>query len=379
MLVQRRVVRKPALSFDRSARDDSASMKRKPKKTPRHKNLTDEYVSGSLDDDRVERQQRFGQREKFLQQNKTLRTALMRAEEQAGDIDVEALPVGTVVQVYSLYCEVEHEATKFLCVVRKTLAKVSDTQLVVGDLVRFRIVEDETGAAEGAPQGVIEQVLPRRTVLARADSFKAIDVHPIVANADQMLIVASLHQPDVKWGLVDRMLIAAQSGGLKPIVCLNKVDLVDAAAPEDADYLLAREALAHYEVMGITTLESSVTQHRHTETLRELLRDRVTVLAGHSGVGKSSLIHAVQPTLDLRIAAISGYTGKGRHTTTAARRYPLDFGGYVIDTPGVKVFGLWGVTRENLESFFPDVLDSTAPEWRQASCRRILASLAESP
>jgi len=352
-------------------------MKRRPRKTPRHKNLTDEYVSGSLDEDRIERQQRFGLREKFHQQNKTLRTSLMRAAEQSVDVDVEALPVGTVVQVYSLFCEVEREETRYLCVVRKTLAKVSDSQLVVGDLVRFRVVEDETGAAEGAPEGVIEQILPRRTVLARADSFKAIDIHPIVANADQMLIVASLRQPDVKWGLVDRMLIAAQSGGLKPIVCLNKVDLIDPVSADDSDYGFARDALAHYESMGITTLQTSVTLHRHTDTLRELLRDRVTVLAGHSGVGKSSLIHAVQPTLDLRIAAISGYTGKGRHTTTAARRYPLDSGGYVIDTPGVKVFGLWGVTRENLENFFPDVIDSTAPDWRQASCRRILASLPE--
>jgi ribosome biogenesis GTPase len=354
-------------------------MSRKPKKTPRQKDMTDDYLGDALDEDRVEQRQRFSSRSKNYQQDKIVRTALMRAEEDSGgELDVEALPVGVVLQVYSLYAEVEHEQTTYLCVVRKTLAKVSDTQLVVGDLVRFRAVEDAAGgdSSAGAPQAVIEQILPRHTVLARADSFKAIEVHPIVANADQMLIVASLHQPQVKWGLVDRMLVAAQSGGLRPIVCLNKIDLLEKVAVDDPDYELARQVLSHYELMGITTLQTSVSKHQQIDALRELLRDRVTVLAGHSGVGKSSLIHAIQPTLDLRIGAISGYTGKGRHTTSFARRYPLEIGGYVIDTPGVKLFGLWGVTRENLASYFPDVESGTAPDWRRSSYQRILESLS---
>ena len=105
----------------------------------------------------------------------------------------------------------------------------------------------------------------------------------------------------------------------------------------------------------------------------------MTVLAGHSGVGKSSLIRAVQPDLDLRIGEISRITEKGRHTTTSARRYPLRIGGAVIDTPGVKLFGLWNVTRENLSHYFPDVdADAeTAPRWRRESYQRILASLPE--
>ena len=100
------------------------------------------------------------------------------------------------------------------------------------------------------------------------------------------------------------------------------------------------------------------------------------MLAGHSGVGKSSLIRAIQPHLDLRIGAISGFNDKGRHTTTSARWYPLEFGGSVIDTPGVKLFGLWNVTRENLINYFPDVESDVAPEWRVESFKRIELTLA---
>jgi len=101
------------------------------------------------------------------------------------------------------------------------------------------------------------------------------------------------------------------------------------------------------------------------------------VLAGQSGVGKSSLINAIEPNLDLRTGAISGYTGKGRHTTTSAKRYRLSDGGYVIDTPGVKLFGLWGVTRDNLSAYFPDVVNGKAPPWRVESYERIENSLRD--
>jgi ribosome biogenesis GTPase len=260
---------------------------------------------------------------------------------------------------------VEYARAKHLCVTRKTLSKVSDTGLVVGDVVHFR---------PGTPEGVIERILPRRTVLTRADSFKQIEQHPIVANADQMLIVASVHRPKVKWGLIDRMIIAAQSGGLAPIVCLNKVDLDEGL--EDREMIFAREALAHYQTLGIATMQTSIDQPATLQSLRDKLASKTTVLAGHSGVGKSSLITAIQPSLDLRVGDVSTYTEKGRHTTTSARRYALDFApGHVIDTPGVKLFGLWGVTKDNLDEFFPDVVAGGAPAWRQESYRRISESM----
>ena len=338
---------------------------RRRKKT-REGDLTGQYLSGQFDEDDVEKGQRFSNRSKTAQQEKILRTAALRESE--GAADVESLPIGEVVQVHSLFCEVEFNGVVHLCVTRKTLSKVSDTQIVVGDRVRFR----ESGSKDeaGRPEAVIEQVLPRLTVLTRSDSFKGLEQHPIVANAQQMLIVASLVQPVVKWGLVDRMLIAAQSGGLKPIVCLNKIDQSDGAGLEEA-----RACLKHYGDIGVVSLETSATSGDGLEVLRDVLKDRATVLAGHSGVGKSSLIRALQPTLDIRIGEVSEYTAKGRHTTTSARRYVLDFGGAVIDTPGVKVFGLWGVTRDNLDEYFPDVAAGAAPQWRQASYQRILEAL----
>lgn len=347
-------------------------MRGKPKKSPREKDLTSRYLSGQ-DMDRVDQQERFGDKSKHFQQRKTQRTAEMRAADSEGS-DVETLPIGEVIQVHSLYSEVQVGQIVQLCTVRRTLTKVSEGFVLVGDQVRVR----DLGSVDeqGRPEGIIEKILPRRTLLTRADSFKAIESQPIVANADQVLIVAALAEPWPKWGLIDRMLVAARAGGLCPIVCLNKVDL--ARSPQGEKQLrFSLAAIEHYRSIGVATLQTSVPGGLGLEELRNLLRNKVTVLAGHSGVGKSSLINAIEPGRDLRIGAISGYTGKGRHTTTSARRLALQEGGYVIDTPGVKLFGLWNVTRDNLKGFFPDIEDNSAPEWRRESFERILASLAE--
>ena len=262
----------------------------------------------------------------------------------------------------------------------------------MGDRVRFRPVEGDKPSEHGqhsdgsrrkdSPEAVIEQALPRQTVLTRTDSFKGVEQHPIVANAEQMLIVASLREPRVKWGLIDRMLVAALSGGLRPIICLNKVDLAKtdesnpaAAQDADPDFEEAEAVLAHYQSMEYEVLRTSAEANIGLDHLRSVLIRHETVVAGHSGVGKSTLLNSIQPTLQLRVGDVSRYTSKGRHTTTSARRYPLDGGGAVIDTPGVKLFGLWGVTQENLSEFFPDVEKGTAPEWRRLSYERILDSL----
>jgi ribosome biogenesis GTPase / thiamine phosphate phosphatase len=355
----------------------------KRRKGPREKDLTGRFLSGDLDEDRVDQSQRFGARSgKQAQQDKIVRTALLRADKEGAAADLESLPVGEVRQVFSLFTEVEHEGVTTLCVVSKTTAKLMETGIVVGDHVKFRKIDappEERVAAGDRPEGVVEQVLRRATVLTRADSFKAQTAHPIVANAEQMLVVVSLRLPVVKWGLVDRMIVAALAGRLRPMICLNKIDLATGANGSELpkDLIEARAILDHYRTLGVPSFEASVVRDMGLNELRQALAGKTTVLAGHSGVGKSSLVRAIQPQLDLRIGAISGYTNKGRHTTTSARHYPLDFGGAVIDTPGVKLFGLWGVTRENLDEFFPDVAAGTAPDWRRVSYNRILGSLPE--
>ncbi|CAN5576166.1 ribosome small subunit-dependent GTPase A [soil metagenome] len=360
-------------------------MRGKPKKTPRQKDLTSDYMSGSLDEDRVESQERFTDRSKHAQREKMMKTAEMRAaNEQSTLTDIDTLPVGQVTQIYSLYCNVLHEGHTHLCVIRKTMTKVQG-DIVVGDLVRFRVdpeAHTKTDRSATSPDGVIEQIMPRKTVLTRANSFNQKTPHPIVANAQQVLIVASVSHPRPKWGLIDRMIIAARSGGLAPIICLNKVDLIEASSDDkedsdeaDDEHVSPQRALAHYATMDITTVQTSIENRTGIDSLREILRDHETVLAGHSGVGKSSLLTAVQPSLDIRVGEVSAYTEKGRHTTTSAQRHPLDVGGAVIDTPGVKLFGLWNVTTDNLLQYFSDVEAETAPAWRRASYERILKSL----
>ena len=332
--------------------------------------LTRAYLQGQLgsrdDADEgadVEEFERFGDRSNF-QQGKTQRT---QSERPTAEID--ALPLGEVVQVHSLFADVLIDGATYKCVQRKTLAKISDTQMVVGDRVRVAIAPELNDVAQR--EGVVERTEPRQTILTRADSFKAIHVHPIVANAGQMLIVAALHSPEVKWGLIDRMLIAAQAGGLAPLLCLNKID----TATDSQDMSDADAVLRHYESLGAATIKTCAVSDMGIDDLRERLRDNVTVLAGHSGVGKSSLIRAVDPTIDLRVGEISRIHNKGMHTTTSARNYRLTVGGHVIDTPGVKLFGLWNVNRESLIEFFPDVENETAPPWRMESYERILDSL----
>lgn len=334
-----------------------------------NKNLTDDYLSDRLDEDSAQGRQRFGQRSKHHAQSKTARTHALRQTERT---DLETMPVARVIEVHGLYCTIETSSGKMLAIVPKTLQRTLETRIVVGDSVRFN---PSTAPEPGAPQATIEALLERKTILCRSDSFKAQHAWPIVANADQVLIVASIVKPRIKWGLIDRMIVATQSGRLAPIICLNKIDLADQETSHDA-LDEARTRLAHYRTIGVESHETSVIDRIGLDALRARLSNRITILAGHSGVGKSSLINSICPSIDLKVGDVSIVTDKGRHTTTSARIYPLEGdAGEVIDTPGVKLFGLWNVDRTRLDELFSDVFDETAPAWRVESYRRIVESL----
>ena len=216
--------------------------------------------------------------------------------------------------------------------------------VIVGD--RVRVVGDRTGD-EGTLARIVE-VLPRSTVLRRtADDTDPFE-RPIVANADQLVIVTALADPPPRTGMIDRILVAAYDAGLEPVLCLTKEDL----APADG-------LIAAYDPLDvpIVTMRPGADLSR----LRELLADRVSVLVGHSGVGKSTLVNALIPGVDRATGEVNEITGRGRHTSTSAIALPLPEGaGWVIDTPGVRSFGLSHVTLDAIVGAFPDLAALTA-------------------
>lgn len=224
---------------------------------------------------------------------------------------------------------------------RREAARASSI-LVVGDRVTFQKLGDGSG--------VIETVLPRRTELARP-GFKGL-VHVIAASVDQLVIVQAVAQPSFKRHLVERFLATAQRGGLEPLVVVNKCDL----APEDE----VSEWVAPLGAAGVPVFLVSAATGRGVDPVRERMVGRISVLAGQSGVGKSSLLNAMFPGVEARTAAVSESLNKGRHTTTASRLYPLPGGGYLADTPGIRELGLFEEDRELLPEVFPEILAAAA-------------------
>ncbi len=249
---------------------------------------------------------------------------------------------GTVTKIRSVLCEVDCDGRTYECKARGRLVE-SDTgeskPVAVGDEVEFSLVQDG--------EGVIEEVLPRRTKLSRRSprgQGRWLE-QVIVTNVDQLLIVSAVHRPPLNMGLIDRYIIAGHAGGLDPVICVNKIDL----AERDAEYMGVVHA---YRELEYTVLLTSARQGTGLDDLRDCLRDKSTVLAGHSGVGKSSLLNALQPGLRLRTGPVST---KGRHVTTYASLLRLDFGGYVVDTPGIREFALWDIEKRDVAQFFPQI------------------------
>jgi len=213
--------------------------------------------------------------------------------------------------------------------------------------------------ATGPRKGAIEAVRPRRTKLARlapppggpGDRDAPAREKVLAANVDRLLVVVAARDPEYKLGFIDRLLVAAAKGGLEPVVVWNKVDL----AESDRDLRARLESdAALYRGLGVPALLVSARRGDGIEALRAALDGRIAVLAGPSGAGKSSLANALQPGLKLRTGEVSASTRKGRHVTTRVSLLPLDSGGYLVDTPGVRAFGFYDVSPDELSSFFPE-------------------------
>ncbi len=253
-------------------------------------------------------------------------------------VDLTHCELGKVVRIHGLISVVEDsEGREVRCGVRRILKTMSiegRNVVAVGDKVWFR--HSTTGS-----EGMIEKVEARKGSITRGYRLRE---HVIVTNVDQLLIVSALAEPGLKLPLIDRYLISAEKGGVRPIIVLNKADLVDVSK--------FQWVIGLYSQLGYETIFASAADKRGIGRLKELLSSGATAFSGQSGVGKSSLLNAIQPGLNLRIGEVSDWTFKGKHTTTTAELIRLKEGGHVIDTPGLRQFELWGVEPAEVEGYF---------------------------
>jgi ribosome biogenesis GTPase len=227
---------------------------------------------------------------------------------------------------------------------RRTLQAVREIEhvdpIAIGDRVRF--------SDAGQDRGLITEVLPRLSKLSRPAYQRAIE-QVIAANVDLVIPVFAVADPTPKWGLLDRYLVSAESSRLPVWIVITKSDLAWKNKDLERDLAIYRRAGYAVQTVSSNTGEG-------IEELKQTLRGKMSVLVGKSGVGKTSLLNAIQPGLGLRVKTVSqGEQGKGRHTTTHLEMFELDFGGTLVDTPGIREFGLWEVTGEDLAYFFPEM------------------------
>ena len=227
--------------------------------------------------------------------------------------------------------------------------------IAVGDSVE---IEPE----QGEKQGIIMGVDTRKNYVVRQSPHKRWQLHLIAANLDQAVVVVTLKQPAIKLGFIDRFLLTTAAYRIPTTIVFNKADIYD-----EFDHQLYEQVREMYEKAGYSTLLVSAQTGQGVEELRALLKDRLTLVSGHSGVGKSSLINSIQPHLELSTGEISDYTEKGQHTTTFAEMFRLDFGGDIIDTPGIKELAFANMTAQDVAHNFIEIFE-TGKNCRFGNC-----------
>ena len=222
---------------------------------------------------------------------------------------------------------------------RHTRGRQETDAAAVGDRVKVRLLADGTG--------VIEEIEERIRVLSRrAPGGREVE-QVIVANPDQAVFVFACADPAPNFRMLDRLLVVAEREGIPALICANKIDLVVLRS--------AKREFGEYDRLGYRVIYTSALKGKGVRVLRKALRGKLSVLAGPSGAGKSSLLNAVQPGLGLRTKEVSRVTGKGQHVTVVPELIPLDVGGYVADTPGLKAFALWDIEPDELDAYFPEI------------------------
>ncbi len=247
---------------------------------------------------------------------------------------------GRVLAIFGQRIVVDEQGTSRSCVLAGALKKEArqiKNLVTVGDIVHFN------------EEGAIVHVEERYSVLSRADNLRRRKEQLIAANIDQVLITASVTDPSLKPGLIDRYIIAAMKGNMEPIIVINKMDMVEDQKGLDAVITL-------YRALGFTVVPVSATNGEGIDDLLEIMAGRASVFSGQSGVGKSSLINAVTG-LELKVGEVVEKTAKGAHTTTRTELIPLDRGGWCIDTPGIRSFGVWELSPDEVRHYYQEMMD----------------------
>lgn len=214
--------------------------------------------------------------------------------------------------------------------------------LAVGDQVEFNLEQDDIAW--------ITKIFPRKNYIIRKSVNLSKEAHIIASNMDLACIIFTLKHPETSLGFLDRFLVCCEAYDIKPLILFNKVDVLS-----DDDFELLNTIKFIYDDIGYDSLEiSSYTKH-NLETLQDIIKDKISLFFGHSGSGKSTLVNALQPNLNLKTGEISDVHLKGKHTTTFAQMHFWEFGGAVIDTPGVREFALIDVEKEEIQHYFPEI------------------------
>jgi len=256
------------------------------------------------------------------------------------------MPAGRVIKsTGSLYTVVGDEGSTYYCKLKgiyRIKGIKATSPIVVGDIVEFESVDNNSTP-------MIRKILPRENYIIRKATKLSKKSHIIASNIDQAVVVVSLIQPRTSTGFIDRYLVTAEAYHIPAIIVFNKNDLCNEQLQRKLD-----ELIEIYTGAGYGCIAVSAKSGQNIELFKDTLKDKVSLLAGHSGVGKSALINRIQPDLKLRTASISSVHEKGMHTTTFTEMYPLSFGGFIIDTPGIKEFGLINFNKVEVPERFPE-------------------------
>ena len=257
------------------------------------------------------------------------------------------MPIGRVIKSTGSWYDVRNDVGEVaMCRLRGKIrldGLRTTNPVAVGDLVSYEKERDKDTC-------VIDKILPRNNVIVRKSVNLSKESHIIASNVDQAILVATIAQPRTSTGFIDRFTVTAEAYHIPVVIVFNKCDIYD-----DEQNAMAEKLMRVYNGIGYKSFVISAKTGYNCDRLKAIMKDKMSMFSGHSGVGKSALVNRLDPNLNIRVGEISDVHEKGKHTTTFAQMYELGFGGYIIDTPGIKEFALYDMEKETLAQRFPEM------------------------